>query len=447
MKLFWIPAVMSLLILSPAPRAQEPTKGVRLEQLSWKDAEQVLTAQSVVVLPIGAALTQHGPHLALRTDLTLAEYFADRLVTGAAVVGVPALGYHHHPGAQEYPGSASLSLETARDATLQVVRSLARSGPRRFYALNTGKATIPALEAAATALAREGILLRYTDWPGTMEQAGGRLKQQEGGWLADEIETSLMLYVDPAAVVMDRAVKEYVPSPAGSPLTRRRGGDGVHSASGVAGDPTLARREKGLYLANAVTTALLRDIDDLRTAPLPAPQAPAPTPRSAPMRPDVPFDRVADSQCVPGVERDLKRVEAAYNTHWRNRDAPALAGLWSDGGDIAHPDGRVWKGKETIRIALEEQFKTREYRAARHSLTMGVIRCINTRVAVVDAKWDLRDVASAGGELLPRTDGLATLVLQGGSGVWLIEAYRYHVTPGAPPVPTWLKKPGYPDKR
>ena len=40
----------------------------------------------------------------------------------------------------------------------------------------------------------------------------------------------------------------------------------------------------------------------------------------------------------------------------------------------------------------------------------------------------------AAGKTLPRAEGFATLVLMGGSGTWLIEAYRYNTKPGAPPV-------------
>ena len=84
--------------------AQNPplSKGVRLEHSSWKDAEKLLTADSVVVIPIGAALKEHGPHLRLRNDLTLAEYFADRVTQASAVVATPPLTYHFYPAFLDY---------------------------------------------------------------------------------------------------------------------------------------------------------------------------------------------------------------------------------------------------------------------------------------------------------------------------------------------------------
>src|SRR5262245_38883930 len=47
-------------------------RGVMLEDLTWLEAEKVLTPEAVVVLPIGAAAKEHGPHLKLKNDLLLA---------------------------------------------------------------------------------------------------------------------------------------------------------------------------------------------------------------------------------------------------------------------------------------------------------------------------------------------------------------------------------------
>lgn len=145
-------------IAAAGQRQADSPAGVRLEHQSWVTAGKLLTPDSVVVLPVGAVLKEHGPHLKLRNDLTLAEYFTDRVAAVSAVVVTPPLTYHFYPAFLEYPGSTSLTLETARDTPTQVVRSLAQHGPRRFYVLNTGISTTRALEPAAAALAQDGIL-------------------------------------------------------------------------------------------------------------------------------------------------------------------------------------------------------------------------------------------------------------------------------------------------
>ncbi len=58
---------------------------------------------------------------------------------------LPTLQYGYYPAFLEYPGSVSLSLETMRDTVVEICRSHARHGARRFYALNTGISTLRAL--------------------------------------------------------------------------------------------------------------------------------------------------------------------------------------------------------------------------------------------------------------------------------------------------------------
>jgi len=92
-------------------------------------------------------------------------------------------------------------------------------------------------------------------------------------------------------------------------------------------------------------------------------------------------------------------------------------------------------------------FLRHEYRGSQHPLTVGNVRCLTSDVAVVDAKWELRGVSDAAGKPLPSYHGLATLVLRrAGDGGWAIEAYRYTLDPTAVPLPTWLRRPGWPGR-
>jgi uncharacterized protein (TIGR02246 family) len=295
-------------------------------------------------------------------------------------------------------------------------------------------------------LAQEGILLRYTDFGAAADRAAAGVRQQPSGSHADELETSMMLYIDDASVNMELAVKDIAPASTPFRLNRLPGGTGTHSPSGVWGDATLATREKGRIIVEALVSAVLRDIEALRAArPVTAapPTAPAPAPARPGTAPEVSTERGA---CLPGVERDIKRVEAAFNVAWLQKDPIAFGNLFSEQGDLAHGDGTIERGRRDITENRGAQFRTREYRDSRLSLAFTIIRCINPSVAVVDAKWELRDVMDAAGKPLPRAEGLSTLVLQGGGGAWPIEAYRYNTKPGSPASPTLLKKPGYPDK-
>ena len=73
----------------------------------------------------------------------------------------------------------------------------------------------------------------------------------------------MILYMDPASVDMKKAVKDYHPSGKGR-LTRDPKGPGNYSATGIWGDPTLATREKGRIVTEALVEGILKEIEALR---------------------------------------------------------------------------------------------------------------------------------------------------------------------------------------
>jgi creatinine amidohydrolase len=259
----------AVLLLTGITSAQSPkNRAILLSDLTWVEAERVLTSETVVVIPLGAAAKEHGPHLRLDNDLSLARYYTNRVLKEADVIIAPTITYHFYPAFLEYPGSTHLRFETARDMVVDIVKSLAAYGPRRFYILNTGVSTLRPLKVSAELLAKEGILMTYTD-PLTAEgDAGKGILKQERGTHADESETSMMLYMYPDRVNMKLAAKDDSPNQPGG-LTRNKDRQGTYSATGIWGDATLATRAKGKVLVEATLKTILREIEDLRQAPLP----------------------------------------------------------------------------------------------------------------------------------------------------------------------------------
>jgi creatinine amidohydrolase len=240
-----------------------------LERLTWMEAERVLTPDAVVMIPLGAAAKEHGPHLPLDNDRTLAQYLARRVADLADVVIAPTLAYHFYPAFVEYPGSTTLRLETARDLVIDIVVSLASFGPRRFYVLNTGVSTVRALRPAAHALAERGIAMRFTDIGEAGRNAVQDVSEQDGGTHADEIETSMMLYIAPETVDMGKAARDF--HPGSGPLTRDPGREGVYSPTGIYGDATLASVEKGAVVVEAMVRAIAAQIQALAKSSPPTP--------------------------------------------------------------------------------------------------------------------------------------------------------------------------------
>lgn len=263
-------AFLTLLLFTSVSFTQPAkVRGVVLADLTWLEAEKLLTPDTVIVIPLGAAAKEHGPHLRLDNDLSLARYYTDRVLKEADVVIAPTITYHFYPAFVEYPGSTHLRFETARDMVVDIVKSLANYGPRRFYILNTGVSTMRPLRASAEILAKDGILMRFTDILTADADAAKGLLKQERGTHADESETSMMLYMYPDRVNMKLAAKDDSPNKPGG-LTRKKDGQGTYSATGIWGDATLATREKGRILTEATVKTILKDIADIRTAAIPS---------------------------------------------------------------------------------------------------------------------------------------------------------------------------------
>lgn len=237
-------------------------RSLRLEELTWVEAEEVLEEYDVVMIPLGARTKEHGPHLPLNNDWIMAEYLAERVAEKVPVVIMPTIQYGYYPSFLEYPGSVSLKLDTFKEMVKDICISMSGYGVKKFYVLNTGVSTLVGLKAAAEDLRKLGIAMRYTDilWSG--RDVRDEISEQEGGTHADEIETSIMLYIRPELVDMSKAVKDYHPK-GGRGLTRdpNKTEIGAYSASGIFGDATLASVEKGKMAVEARVRYIIAELE------------------------------------------------------------------------------------------------------------------------------------------------------------------------------------------
>jgi len=241
--------------------------GCYLDELTWPEAEQALRAYPVVVLPIGARTKEHGLHLPLNNDWRMAEYLAGRVAERARVLILPTLQYGYYPAFLEYPGSVSLSLETMRDTVVQICQSHARHGARRFYGLNTGISTLRALAPAAERLAHDNLAFAYTDLGRAAADVEAQVVTQAAGTHADEVETSMMLYIAPETVRRELAAPDVHPATVPGPLTRRPDPErGIYSPTGAYGDPTAATREKGERIVEAIVDHIVGVLDEFATS-------------------------------------------------------------------------------------------------------------------------------------------------------------------------------------
>ena len=230
--------------------------GVKLETLSWIEAERWFANNPVVVIPLGAAAKEHGPHLPLNNDAIIATWLAEEIRQRLPVVIAPLINASFYPAFIEYPGSISLRRETARDVIIDTSTSLAGFGLSRFYVINTGLSTLQPL-AEARKLLNQDIAFEYLDLDEALKSLPAGLLEQQFGSHADEHETSLMLHIAPEVVNMSLAVDD---GTEGEGRLTRNQGQGLWSRSGVFGQPTLATPAKGQVVARVLLDHVLEQL-------------------------------------------------------------------------------------------------------------------------------------------------------------------------------------------
>jgi hypothetical protein len=93
----WVFATQCFAQKPSTSRIQNSNRGVLLENLSWDEAEHILTQDRVVVIALGAESKEHGRHLQLNNDWVMAEYLKNRVLSAAPVVIAPTINYSFYP--------------------------------------------------------------------------------------------------------------------------------------------------------------------------------------------------------------------------------------------------------------------------------------------------------------------------------------------------------------
>jgi creatinine amidohydrolase len=215
----------------------------------------------VLAVPLGAT-EQHGPHLPLGTDTTIARALAAGLAGARRdVVVAPALPFG---SSGEHAGFAG-TLSIGRDALELVLVELARSAafPRVLFVCAHGGNAEP-LAAAVRTLRAEGREARaWAPRWAAAERAAGASPPVDAH--AGRTETSLMLGLAPELVGGVREAGNPAPLAELMPRLRAEGVQAV-SANGVLGDPAGASAAEGRALLVAAVADLVAFVDSWAAA-------------------------------------------------------------------------------------------------------------------------------------------------------------------------------------
>jgi mycofactocin system creatininase family protein len=218
-----------------------------VSQLGSLLSSDLAETDQLLVVPLGAT-EQHGPHLPLDTDTTIAVALADRLANRRDDVMVaPAIPYGSSGEHQGFPGTLSVGQGATELMILELVRSATQTFNRVLLLNAHGGNAVP-LAHAVRRLRAEGREVR--GWNPAAVWSGDAH--------AGLVETSVMLVLAPETVDMTAAEAGSTAPLADLLPALARDGVAAVSANGVLGDPTGASVAYGEKLLTEAVEALTR---------------------------------------------------------------------------------------------------------------------------------------------------------------------------------------------
>ncbi|HEX8167526.1 MAG TPA: creatininase family protein [Beijerinckiaceae bacterium] len=247
-------------------------------ELTTEDFSTREMSRAIAILPV-AAVEQHGPHLPVGVDAFIGQGYLERSIErvpeelDVLVLPMQTVGYSAEHTA--FPGTLTLSPETALRAWREIGEGVRRAGCRKLVVANSHGGNVPVIDVVARELrATLGMLVVTASWH--------RLGYPPGLFGADElrhgihggaVETSLMLAFRPDAVRPERAAnfsprsiameQEFKHLRANHPVGFGWMSQDLHPA-GAMGDAAAAAPEKGEAAAEFAVRAfveLLREVD------------------------------------------------------------------------------------------------------------------------------------------------------------------------------------------
>ena len=236
----------------------------KFDELTWPEVNEAVAMGKIPILPTGS-VEQHGHHLPLKVDhlcATAVATEAARLCPEYSLVLPPVnFGYVHH--VMDFPGSLNIHFEHFIQYVLDILKSLAYHGFKKMIIVNGHGSNGPLIDLAARRLIIEtDASCSFCSW-WQMLQVDPDFKDKwresvfPGGCShAGELETSMLMYLDPDSVRTDKVKSEIAKTNAyGSKYVWGdlfgKGPMGLiewtsqYSDSGVMGEAEKATAEKG----------------------------------------------------------------------------------------------------------------------------------------------------------------------------------------------------------
>jgi creatinine amidohydrolase len=242
-------------------------------------------ASTVAVLPV-AATEQHGPHLPLSVDQTIADAIVAAalplLPDALPALFLPTQAIGYSPEHSKFRGTLTLSFDTVLATWIEIGGCVAAAGVKKLVLFNTHGGQASLMDIAARELrTRHDLIVYSASWWNLPlgESVNGLFTPQEHrfGVHAGEIETSIMLAARAQFVEMARA-QDFQSTSQARAVANPILGNGVsaklgwqmqdYNVHGAAGNAAAATAEKGRAVLGAAGKQLALLLQEISSLPL-----------------------------------------------------------------------------------------------------------------------------------------------------------------------------------
>lgn len=254
-----------------------------MEEMNWEEFDEMKKEIKTGLFPLGS-VEQEGPHLPLGLDTIVAREIAIRVAQKLPVFVLPALsiGYSRWHGG--FPGTLNVGISTFTQMLREICGDLVEQGVNRlvFISPHLGNET-PILEVAnelrKKSLARIAMFNLWGICSEMSKDIKGLVETKFSH--AGEIMTSVMLFLHPEFVDMQKARKDSLKSP--MPNITQEGSwralfrnwhinlyclSSELTKSGQYGDATHATREKGEFIVHQLVDYITEFVREFQNIPI-----------------------------------------------------------------------------------------------------------------------------------------------------------------------------------
>ncbi len=232
-----------------------------LEKITMDEFKKYLKKTKTIVFPFGT-IEEHGSHLPLNTDSMIIQESLYLAAKKRKFFLAPITHYGVCTSTKDHPGTISISAETLRRLTSDLITESYKKGLRNFLLISGhgGSLHMSALKESAEVLVeqlRDIKMAVFSPYDLLYKGLAGIVETPNDSH-AGELETSMILHLSPE-LVKGRAAAEYPQIP--KPFIVR---DKIkYWRGGVWGDPQKATVKKGEKAINIIAERIISVIDEI----------------------------------------------------------------------------------------------------------------------------------------------------------------------------------------